>query len=124
MLLAQRTDALTRALLLALFALLPAVASCKSLTRAEPDVQVVVHADGTVRVDGQRVAIPDLPIVLRTMKITPQSDVELLVHPDAPLRYLAEVNSAFGAVGFSPGQVKSKPFGTKAPKKKVAKAKS
>ena len=107
MLLAKRPDAHLRALLLLLLALLPAATSCKSLTRSEPDVRVTVQADGTVRVDGQRVAIPDLPVVLRQLKITAESDVELLVHPDAPLRYLAEVNSAFGAVGFSPGQVKA-----------------
>lgn len=107
MLLAKRNDACLRALLLLLLALLPPLTSCKSLTRAEPDVRLTVQADGTLRVDGQRVAIPDLPIVLRQLRITPESDVEFLVHPDAPLRYLAEVNSAFGAVGFSPGQVKA-----------------
>lgn len=110
--LALRSDAFARTLFLLLLALLPAVMSCESLTRSKPDVSVVVGADGTARIDGQRVAIPDLPIALRQLGITSDSDVEVLVHPDAPLRYVAEILSAFGAVGFSPGKVKPKPLKT------------
>ncbi len=116
--LAPRSDAFARTVFLLLLALLPVVTSCKSLTSAEPDVRVVVGADGTARIDGQRVAIPDLPITLRQLGINRNSDVEVLVHQDAPLRYIAEILSAFGAVGFSPGQVKAKPLDPKAPKKK------
>jgi len=120
--LAPRSDAFARTFFLLLLALLPVITSCKSLTNSEPDVRVIVGADGTARIDGQRVAIPDLPITLRQLGITRDSEVEVLVHDDAPLRYVAEILSAFGAVGFSPGQVKSKPLDPKTSKKSSTKS--
>jgi len=80
--------------------------SCKALSSHEPDLTVTVAADGTTRVDGVRVAIPELPAILRQRGITTESEVEVLTHPNAPVRFVAEVLTAFSAVGFSPGQLK------------------
>jgi biopolymer transport protein ExbD len=101
---------MSRSLLTALLLALLALAGCKSLGHDEPDLTVTVAADGTTRVDGERVAIPDLPLVLRRRGITTASEVVVLTHPDAPVRYVAEVLTAFSAVGFSPGQVRATPM--------------
>lgn len=99
---------------LRLLALLPlslaAATACKSLGEPEPDLTVTVAADGTTRVDGERVAIPDLVRVLRERGITTESEVAVLTHPDAPVRYVAEVLTAFSAVGFSPGRIRPRPM--------------